>query len=80
MEILRSIDGHLYPVDFEDTLWGYPVQDIAMAMQDLMSDVTSRSYTSHYSPPFVVDMRACCHGPKRMRVKWTPSAPGACCG
>ncbi len=28
--------GRLYPLDFEDTVWGYPVQDIAMAMQDLM--------------------------------------------
>ena len=32
--------GHLYPLDFEDTIWGYPVQDIAMALQDLMSDVS----------------------------------------
>jgi Ser/Thr protein kinase RdoA (MazF antagonist) len=31
--------GHLYPLDFEDTVWGYPVQDIAMALQDLMMAV-----------------------------------------
>jgi Ser/Thr protein kinase RdoA (MazF antagonist) len=36
--------GHLFPVDFEDTLWGYPVQDIAMAMQDLMSNVAPDTY------------------------------------
>jgi Ser/Thr protein kinase RdoA (MazF antagonist) len=30
--------GRLYPLDFEDTVWGYPVQDIAMALQDLMDD------------------------------------------
>jgi Ser/Thr protein kinase RdoA (MazF antagonist) len=30
--------GRLYPLDFEDTVWGYPVQDIAMALQDLMQD------------------------------------------
>ncbi len=26
--------GGLYPLDFEDTCWGYPVQDLAMALQD----------------------------------------------
>lgn len=31
--------GRLHPFDFEDTIWGYPVQDIAMAVQDLMVDV-----------------------------------------
>jgi len=31
--------GCLHPFDFEDTIWGYPVQDIAMALQDLMTDV-----------------------------------------
>jgi Ser/Thr protein kinase RdoA (MazF antagonist) len=36
--------GRLYPLDFEDTVWGYPIQDIAMAMQDLMSDVPSERY------------------------------------
>lgn len=30
--------GRLLPFDFEDTLWGYPVQDIAMAIQDLDDD------------------------------------------
>ncbi len=36
--------GRLYPLDFEDTVWGYPVQDIAMAWQDLMKDVAPESY------------------------------------
>lgn len=30
--------GVLHPFDFEDTVWGYPIQDIAMAMKDLIDD------------------------------------------
>jgi Ser/Thr protein kinase RdoA (MazF antagonist) len=36
--------GRLLPLDFEDTAWGYPVQDIAMALQDLMLDVSPEGY------------------------------------
>ncbi len=36
--------GVLRPLDFEDTIWGYPVQDIAMALHDLMVDVAPESY------------------------------------
>jgi Ser/Thr protein kinase RdoA (MazF antagonist) len=36
--------GELFPLDFEDTVWGFPVQDIAMAMQDLMMDVEPERY------------------------------------
>lgn len=36
--------GHLYPLDFEDTVWGYPVQDIAMALQDLMDDTPLEAF------------------------------------
>jgi Ser/Thr protein kinase RdoA (MazF antagonist) len=36
--------GRLYPLDFEDTVWGFPMQDIAMAMQDLMMDVEPERY------------------------------------
>jgi Ser/Thr protein kinase RdoA (MazF antagonist) len=36
--------GRLFPLDFEDTVWGFPVQDIAMAMQDLMMDVEPERY------------------------------------
>jgi Ser/Thr protein kinase RdoA (MazF antagonist) len=41
---IKVYRGHLYPVDFEDTIWGYPVQDIAMAMQDLMTDVAPDAF------------------------------------
>ena len=36
--------GRLSPFDFEDTIWGYPVQDIAMALQDLMIEVAPDAY------------------------------------
>ena len=36
--------GKLYPLDFEDTVWGFPVQDIAMAMLDLMEVVSEDEY------------------------------------
>ncbi|MCD4752420.1 MAG: phosphotransferase [Anaerolineaceae bacterium] len=41
---IKIYRGHLYPLDFEDTILGYPVQDIAMAMQDLMENVETKSY------------------------------------
>ena len=36
---IRIFHGRLRPFDFEDTIWGYPVQDIAMTLQDLMIEV-----------------------------------------
>lgn len=39
--------GRLRPLDFEDTIWGYPVQDIAMALQDLASAVTPPVYVRY---------------------------------
>jgi len=36
--------GQLFPFDFEDTVWGYPVQDIATAQQDLMDDATPAAF------------------------------------
>ena len=36
---IKIYHGQLFPLDFEDTIWGYPVQDIAMALQDLMVDL-----------------------------------------
>ena len=36
--IILDDTGRLRPFDFEDTSWGFPVQDIAMAMRDLMED------------------------------------------
>jgi Ser/Thr protein kinase RdoA (MazF antagonist) len=36
---IKIYRGRLHPLDFEDTVWGYPAQDIAMALQDLMLEV-----------------------------------------
>ncbi len=41
---IKVYRGRLLPFDFEDTIWGYPVQDIAMAMLDLLSDVPADAY------------------------------------
>ena len=41
---IKLYRGRLYPFDFEDTVWGYPVQDIAMALQDLMSDTSASEF------------------------------------
>lgn len=41
---IKVYRGRLQPFDFEDTIWGYPVQDIAMAWQDLMTDVSADRY------------------------------------
>jgi Ser/Thr protein kinase RdoA (MazF antagonist) len=41
---IKIYRGQLCPFDFEDTIWGYPVQDIAMAMQDLMTDVAPDTF------------------------------------
>ena len=43
-ENIKLYRGRLLPFDFEDTIWGYPVQDIAMALQDLMIDVPPEAY------------------------------------
>jgi Ser/Thr protein kinase RdoA (MazF antagonist) len=39
--------GRLRPLDFEDTVWGYPVQDIASAFQDLISEVAPEAYVRY---------------------------------
>ena len=41
---IKIYHGRLSPLDFEDTIWGYPVQDMAMALQDLMVDVAPEAY------------------------------------
>ncbi len=41
---IKIYQGRLRPLDFEDTIWGYPVQDIAMALQDLMMDVKAEEF------------------------------------
>jgi Ser/Thr protein kinase RdoA (MazF antagonist) len=43
-ENIKLSRRRLRPFDFEDTLWGYPVQDVAMALQDLMLDVAPQAY------------------------------------
>ena len=44
-ENIKIDDGVLRPFDFEDTIWGYAVQDIAMALQDLMMDVKPEQFS-----------------------------------
>jgi Ser/Thr protein kinase RdoA (MazF antagonist) len=41
---VKVYHGRLHPLDFEDTIWGFPVQDIAMSLQDLMVDVERDAY------------------------------------
>lgn len=41
--------GRLHPLDFEDSLWGYPVQDIAMALHDLWLEVGRDDYECYLS-------------------------------
>ena len=43
-ENIKIDRGRLRPFDFEDTIWGYPAQDIAMALQDLMMDVAPDAF------------------------------------
>lgn len=41
---IKLFRGKLYPLDFEDTIWGFRVHDIAMAMLDLMETVGKSRY------------------------------------
>jgi Ser/Thr protein kinase RdoA (MazF antagonist) len=41
---IKLYRGRLFPFDFEDTVWGYLVQDLAMALQDLMLDVAPAAF------------------------------------
>jgi Ser/Thr protein kinase RdoA (MazF antagonist) len=41
---IKIYQGRLRPLDFEDTIWGYPVQDIAMALQDLMEEAEAEEF------------------------------------
>ena len=41
---LKIHQGVLYPFDFEDTIWGYRLHDIAMAMLDLYEVVDQPTY------------------------------------
>jgi Ser/Thr protein kinase RdoA (MazF antagonist) len=44
--------GVLYPFDFEDTVWGFRLHDIAMAMLDLLEDTDGERY-----PPLLASFR-----------------------
>ena len=41
---IRLHKGVLYPLDFEDTVWGFRAHDIAMAMLDLLEDTDDERY------------------------------------
>ena len=41
---IKLFHGQLYPFDFEDTIWGFRLHDIAMAMLDLLRDVGDARY------------------------------------
>ncbi len=43
-ENIKLDRGRLRPVDFEDTIWGYRLHDIAMGMLDLLEDVGAARY------------------------------------
>lgn len=44
---IKIYRGKLYPLDFEDTVWGYPVQDLAMAIHDLWNDVAPELFETY---------------------------------
>jgi Ser/Thr protein kinase RdoA (MazF antagonist) len=41
---IKLYQGRLHPFDFEDTVWGFRVHDIAMAMLDLLEDTDEVTY------------------------------------
>lgn len=41
---IKLHQGQLYPFDFEDTIWGYRLHDIAMAMIDLFEEMDMARY------------------------------------
>jgi Ser/Thr protein kinase RdoA (MazF antagonist) len=59
--------GELIPLDFEDTVWGYPAQDIAMALQDLMLDV---------EPPRFEPLQAAFRAGYESHSPWPETYPG----
>jgi Ser/Thr protein kinase RdoA (MazF antagonist) len=50
-ENIKLDRGRLRPLDFEDTVWGYRLHDIAMGMLDLLEDVGAARY-AHLLPAF----------------------------
>jgi Ser/Thr protein kinase RdoA (MazF antagonist) len=41
---IKIYRGQLCPFDFEDTIWGYRLHDMAMALLDLMEETTADQY------------------------------------
>lgn len=41
---IKLYRGELYPFDFEDTVWGFRLHDIAMAILDLLEDFGNKQY------------------------------------
>ncbi|MCP4185006.1 MAG: phosphotransferase, partial [Hyphomicrobiales bacterium] len=46
---IKLHQNQLYPFDFEDTIWGYRLHDIGMAMLDLLEDVGQERYEPLFS-------------------------------
>jgi Ser/Thr protein kinase RdoA (MazF antagonist) len=42
---IKLYRGVLYPLDFEDTVWGFRAHDLAMAMLDLLEDTDEARYS-----------------------------------
>lgn len=59
--------GRLRPLDFEDTVWGYPVQDLGAAILDLKEDLPPERFA-----PAVAALR---RGYERL-APWPERAPG----
>lgn len=59
--------ARLHPLDFEDIIWGYPVQDIALAWFDLARAVPPEAYER---------LSACFRAGYESRLPWPESAPG----
>ena len=48
-ENIKLDHGKLRPFDFEDTIWGYRLHDIAMSMLDLLEDVGDKRYATLFA-------------------------------
>ena len=67
-ENIKIYRRRLHPLDFEDTAWGYPVQDIAMALQDLWLEVGAGAYE-----PLLAAFR---RGYESLSSPWPEQYPG----
>ena len=67
-ENVKVARGRLRPLDFEDVIWGYPIQDIAMTFADLLV------YTG-LSPAEYWALRAAFERGYRSQAPWPATAP-----